>query len=207
MASRQDPEHDWPEDERSHYDYNNGIPPYEGATWDEDIHAWVSGPDDDEENNDVLPEDIVLEPAPAAAPAAAPVVALAPAPIQGQESRRDIYIRRRRERMEERERREREMMLARAPVVVVPPPPPTPPIEDPRIVEARIGLPSPWEAHISNTYNRVYYFNLNNGTKQWERPTMGGKRTRRRQRRRANKSKRKRSATRRKRTTTTRRRK
>ena len=102
--------------------------------------------------------------------------------------------------MEERE-------MERAPVVAVLPPPPTPPTEDPRIVEARIRLPIPWEAHISNTYNRVYYFDPTNGTKQWERPTMGGKRTRRRQRRRANKSKRKRSATRRKRTTTTRRRK
>jgi len=198
MAFRQpseDSEDYGPEDERSHYDYNNGIQPYEGATWDEDIRAWVGGPDDDEENNDgILSEDIVVEPT----PAPAPVVAVAPAPIQGQESRRDQFRRRR-----------REMMLARAPapVVVVPPPPPTPPIEDPRIVEARIGLPSPWEAHISNTYNRVYYFNPNNGTKQWERPTMGGKRTRRKSRSRAKQPKRKRTTTRRKRTTTTRRRK
>jgi hypothetical protein len=60
-------------------------------------------------------------------------------------------------------------------------------------------LPSPWEAHISNTYNVVYYFDPRNGNKQWERPTMGGKRTRRRLR--SKQSKRKRSTTRRKRTT------
>ncbi len=191
MASRQDSDdyEDYGQDESSHYDYNEGRPPYEGATWDEDIHAWVSGPDDtdtyDEAGNyRILPEDIVVEPA--------PVVALAPAPIQPQEeSRRD------RTRRLLRERRERER--ARAPVVAVPP---TPPVEDPRIIEARIGLPSPWEAHISNTYNVVYYFDPRNGTKQWERPTMGGKRTRKHPRSRARKSKRKRSMRRRKRTTT-----
>lgn len=193
MTSRQNSEHDWPEDERSHYDYNNGIPPYEGAEWDEDINAWVGGPDDDEEGNyRILPEDIVVEPT----PAPAPVVAVAPAPIQGQESRRDQFRRRRREIMPAR---------APAPVVAVPPPPPTPPTEDPRIVEARIGLPTPWEAHISNTYNIVYYFDPRNGSKQWVKPTMGGKRTKGRSR--ARQSKRKRSMRRRKRTTTTRRRK
>lgn len=180
------------EDERDHYDYNNGIPPYEGATWDDEINAWVSNPIDpeiyDEEGNyRILPEDIVVEPTPM--PAATPV----PTPIQPQESRRDQM---------------RRLMRARAPASVVmtaPPPPPTPPTEDPRIVEARIGLPAPWEAHISNTYNVVYYFDPRNGTKQWEKPTMGGKRTRKhlhpRSRPRARKSNRKRTMTRRKRTT------
>ena len=142
---------------------------------------------DEEGNYRILPEDIVVEPA----PTSAPVVAVALAPIQGQESRRDQFRRRRREIMRAR---------APAPVVAVPPPPPTPPVEDPRIVEARIGLPTPWEAHISNTYNVVYYFDPRSGSKQWERPTMGGKRTR------ARKSKRKRSTRRRKKTKTTRRR-
>jgi len=176
MALRQNSEDYGHEDEIDHYDYNNGIPPYEGATWDEEINAWVSNPIDpeiyDEEGNyRILPEDIVVEPAPVLAP------------IQPQESRRDQMRRLMRER-------------ARAP-----PAPPAPPIEDPRIVEARIGLPTPWEAHISNTYNVVYYFDPRNGNKQWERPTMGGKRTRRRQRPRAKQPKRKRTTTRRKRTT------
>ena len=193
----EDSEHDWPEDERSHYDYNNGIPPYPGATWDRDINAWVSGPDDNQEDNDrILPEDIVLEPAPAAV--------LAPTPSQPQESRRDRMRRLMRERAPAR---------APAPVVAVRPPPPTPPTEDPRIVAARIGLPSlpsPWKAIWSNKHNDVYYFDPRNGQSQWEQPTMGGKRTRRhlRPRSRAKRPKRKKSTRRRKRTTTkTRRRK
>jgi hypothetical protein len=197
MAFRQNLEDYGDEYERDHYDYNDGIPPYQGATWDEDIHAWVSGPDYAEEGNyRILPEDIVVEPAPVIAAAAL----VAPVPIQQeQESRRDQMRRLMRERARARAREP-------APVVVVPPPPPTPPTEDPRIVEARIGLPSPWEAHISNTYNVVYYFDPRNGNKQWERPTMGGKRTRRRpharsRRPRARQSKRKRTTTRRKRTT------
>jgi hypothetical protein len=171
MALRQNSEDS--EDERNNegdnYDYNNGIPPYEGAMWDNEFRNWVSNPIDseiyDEEGNyRILPEDIIVEPATAAAAAAVL------APSQPQESRRD-----------QMRRLMRERVRAPAPVVVVPPPlPPTPPIEDPRIVEARIGLPTPWEAHISNTYNVVYYFDPRNGNKQWERPTMGGKRTRRR---------------------------
>lgn len=189
MALRQNSEdsEDESDNEIDHYDYNDGIPPYEGAMWDDEFRNWVSNPIDpeiyDEEGNyRILPEDIVVEPA--------PVPALAP--TQPQESRRDQIRRLMRE-------RQRERVRARAPVVVVPPPPPTPPTEDPRIVEARIGLPSPWEAHISNTYNIVYYFDPRNGNKQWERPTMGGKRTRRRAR--AKQPKKKRTTTRRKRTT------
>jgi hypothetical protein len=192
MALRQNSEdsQDESDNEIDQYDYNNGIPPYEGAMWDDEFRNWVSNPIDpeiyDEEGNyRILPEDIVVESAPA------PVLA----PSQPQESRRDQMRRLMRERARAR---------APAPVVAVPPPPPTPPTEDPRIVEARIGLPTPWEAHISNTYNIVYYFNPNNGTKQWDKPTMGGKRTRRRSRSRprAKRTKRKRAATRRKRTIT-----
>ena len=185
MALRQNSEDYGDEDERDHYDYNDGIPPYEGAMWDDEFRNWVSNPIDpeiyDEEGNyRILPEDIVVEPAPI------PAVALAPTRIQPQESR-----------LEQFRRRRREIVRARAPA---PPPPPAPPVEDPRIVEARIGLPSPWEAHISNTYNVVYYFDPRNGNKQWERPTMGGKRTKGRSR--AKQSKRKRSTRRRKRITT-----
>jgi hypothetical protein len=181
--------------ERNDYDYNNGIPPYEGAMWDDEFEVWASNPIDpeiyDEEGNyRIPPEDIVVEPEPEPAPMPAP----APALIQQQESRIDQLRRRR-----------REMMRARATAAVAPitavaltPAPPTPPIEDPRIVEARIGLPSPWEAHISNTYNVVYYFDPRNGDKQWEKPTMGGKRTRKRSRPRGRQPKRKRSTTRRK---------
>ena len=176
------------EDERDQYDYNNGIPPYEGAMWDDEFQVWVGDSIDpeiyDEEGNyRIQPEDIVFEPAPTTLAVAMP--------IQSQESRRDQMRRLMRERARAR---------APAPVVAVPPPPPTPPVEDPRIVEARIGLPSPWEAHISNTYNVVYYFDPRNGNKQWERPTMGGKRAKRRSR--SKQSKRKRSTRRRKRITT-----
>ena len=158
--------------ERDDYDYNDGIPPYPGAMWDDDIKAWVSNPIDpeiyDEEGNyRIPPEDIVIEPEPAPMPAPAP----APAPIQPQESRRDQVRRLLRER--ERERRERERM--RAPVVAVPPPAPmpalAPPAEDPRIVEARIGLPAGWEPRISKTIDKVYYYNQTNGNKQYEVPT------------------------------------
>jgi hypothetical protein len=185
MALRQNSE-DESDNEIDHSDYNNGIPPYEGAMWDDEFRNWVSNPIDpeiyDEEGNyRILPEDIVVEPAPAPAPTL----------IQSQESRRDRMRRLMRERAP-----------ARAPVVAAHPPPPTPPTEDSRIVEARIGLPAPWEAHISNTYNIVYYFDPRNGSKQWERPTMGGKRTRRRPRSRAKRLKRKGSTRRRKRTTT-----
>jgi hypothetical protein len=205
------------DNERNDFDYNDGIPPYEGARWDYDLEGWVSDPMDpeiyDEEGNyRILPEDIIVEPEPEPEPA--PMPAPAPAHIQSQESRRDKLNARRR-RMAEKALAERE---TRAPMPMPPPPPPPPPppvapAEDPRIVEARIGLPSPWEAYISTKYNRVYYIDTSKGEVdnkgQWERPTFGGKRTRRRPRpkSRAKQPKQKRTTKRRKRTTTTRRRK
>ena len=151
--------------EKDDYDYNDGIPPYEGAMWDDEFKVWVSNPIDpeiyDEEGNyRIPPEDIIVEPAPAPAPA----------PIQQQESKMDKIKRLMRERYSAR------LPINPEPVVVMPPPAPmpapapAPPREDPRIVEARIGLPTPWEARISNTHNIVYYFNPINQTKQWERP-------------------------------------
>ena len=209
------------DNERNDYDYNDGIPPYPGATWDYEFEVWVGDPFymdqmDEEGNYKIPPEDIVVEPEPEPEPMHVP----APAPIQLQESRRDLLKKR-----ENARRRAREISLAKnsQPDVVMPPPAPMPPpppppphvapAEDPRIVEARIGLPTPWEAHISNTYNVVYYFDPRNGNKQWERPTMGGKRTRSRSRSgprpksRTKQPKRKGTTTRRKRTTTTTRRK
>lgn len=53
----------------------------------------------------------------------------------------------------------------------MPAPAPAPPAEDPRIVEARIGLPAGWEPRISKTINKVYYYNQKNGNKQYEVPT------------------------------------
>ena len=239
------------DNERNDFDYNDGIPPYEGARWDYDLEGWVSDPMDpeiyDEEGNyRILPEDIIDEPEPALMLAPPP----APAPIKPQESRRDLL-----------KKRENARRLAKNPQpdVVMPPPTPMPmpalapapteaeriaeariglpagweplisrgtnmiyyynqtngnkqyevPAEDPRIVEARIGLPSPWEAYISTKYNRVYYIDTSKGEVdnkgQWERPTIGGKRTRRRPRpkSRAKKPKKKRTTKRRKRTTTT----
>jgi hypothetical protein len=207
------------DNERNDFDYNDGIPPYEGARWDYDLEGWVSDPMDpeiyDEEGNyRILPEDIIVEPEPEPAPMPAP----APAPIQSQESRRDKLNARRR-RMAEKalaERGTRAPMPMPMPMPMPTPPPPPPPVapaEDPRIVEARIGLPSPWEAYISTKYNKVYYIDTSKGEidnkGQWERPTIGGKRTRRRPRpkSRAKQPKQKRTTKRRKRTTTTRRRK
>jgi hypothetical protein len=190
--------------ERDDYDYNDGIPPYEGAMWDDDIKVWVSNPIDpeiyDEEGNyKIPPEDIIVEPEPAPMPA--------PASIQPQESRLELLRKR-----ENARRRAHEMTLAKnpQPIVAMPPPapmpPPAAPAEDQRIVEARIGLPAGWVPLISKTTNKVYYYNPKKGN-QYERPTMGGKRTRRHQRprsrpkSRAKKPKRQRNATRRKRTT------
>jgi len=96
-------------------------------------------------------------------------------------------------------------------IIVEPEPAPIPapaPIEDPRIVGARIGLPSPWQPYISTTYDRVYYYNPKTGEKPWVKPTMGGKRrkgktTRKRTRAktRSKTNKKKRNTYRRKRTT------
>jgi hypothetical protein len=187
--------------ERDDYDYNDGIPPYEGAMWDDDIKVWVSNPIDpeiyDEEGNyKIPPEDIIVEPEPAPMPA--------PASIQPQESRLELLRKR-----ENARRRAHEMTLAKnpQPIVAMPPPapmpPPAAPAEDPRIVEARIGLPAGWVPLISKTTNKVYYYNPKKGN-QYERPTMGGKRTRRRPKAksRAKHPKRKRTTMRRKRTTT-----
>jgi hypothetical protein len=206
------------DNERNDYDYNDGIPPYPGARWDYELEVWVSDPMDpeiyDEEGNyRILSEDIVVEPEPEPAVMLAPAQAL----IQPQQKSR-------REKLKDRMR---EMMRAKNPQpdVVMPPPTPmpmpapmpAPPAEDPRIVEARIGLPSPWEAYISTKYNRVYYIDTSKGEVdnkgQWERPTIGGKRTRKhprpkpKSRARAKQPKKKRTSIRRKRTTTTRRRK
>ena len=186
--------------EKDDYDYNDGIPPYEGAMWDDEFKVWVSNPIDpeiyDEEGNyKIPPEDIVVEPAPMPAPT--------PAPIQQQESHKDKIKRLIRERFSAR------LPINPEPVVAVPPPAPAPaPTEDPRIVEARVGLPPGWQPLISRNTNRVYYYNPKKGN-QYERPTMGGKRTRRRPnsrhrprpKSRAKQPKSKRTTTRRKRTT------
>jgi hypothetical protein len=205
------------DNERNDYDYNDGIPPHPGDRWDYDLEAWVSDPMDpeiyDEEGNyKIPPEDIIVEPEPA------PMPAPAPAPIQPQKSRRDLLNDRRRRRAEKAlaEQETRAPMPMPMPMPMPPPPPPpAAPAEDTRIVEARIGLPFPWEAYISTKYNRVYYIDTSKGEidnkGQWERPTIGGKRTRKhprpRPKSRAKQPKKKRTTKRRKRTTTTRRRK
>jgi hypothetical protein len=154
--------------ERDDYDYNDGIPPYEGAMWDDDIKVWVSNPIDpeiyDEEGNyKIPPEDIVVEPAPTPAPA----------PVQQQESRRDKIKRLMREKVRASMTKKPEPVVVMPPPAPMPAPAPTPapPTEDPRIVEARIGLPPGWQPLISKTNNIVYYYNQNTGNKQYERPT------------------------------------
>jgi len=194
--------------ERNDYDYNDGIPPYEGATWDDEFQVWVSDPFDmslyDEEGNyKIPPEDIVVEPAPAPAPA--PILVPPPPPAEDPriveariglppdwEPRISKTINKVYYYNQKNGNKQYEV-----------------PTEDPRIVEASIGLPAGWVPLISNTKNKVYYYNPNNGIKQFERPTMGGKRTKRRARAksRAKQPKKKRTMTRRKRTITTRRRK
>jgi len=154
------------DNERNDFDYNDGIPPYEGARWDYDLKGWVSDPMDpeiyDEEGNyKIPPEDIIVEPEPT------PMPAPAPAPIQPQESMRDKLNARRR-RMAEKALAERE---TRAPMPMPPPPPPpAAPTEAERIAEARIGLPAGWEPLISRGTNMIYYYNQTNGNKQYELP-------------------------------------
>jgi hypothetical protein len=198
------------------FNYHDGVPPYPGAVWDDEFRNWVSDPFDmdqiDEEGNyKIPPEDIIVEPEPAPMPASAPAPAPAPAPIQPQESRLELLRKR-----EKARRRAHEMSLAKNPnpVVAMPPPAPmpapaptpAPPTEDPRIVEARIGLPPGWQPLISRSTGRIYYYHPKKGN-QYERPTMGGKRTRRRSRSgprpksRTKQPKRKGAMTRRKRTT------
>ena len=158
------------DNERNDYDYNDGIPPYEGARWDYDLEVWVSDPMDpeiyDEEGNyKIPPEDIIVEPEPEPAVMLAPP----PAPIKPQESRRDLH-----------KKRENARRLAKNPQpdVMMPPPTPMPmpalapaPTEAERIAEARIGLIPGWEPRISKTIDKVYYYNQTNGNKQYEVPT------------------------------------
>ena len=80
---------------------------------------------------------------------------------------------------------------------------------DPRLVEASIDLPAGWKAFISRQYNRVYYYKpspdgIGEGTRVWEKPTTGGKRTKKRLRRKSisKQMKKKRTTTRRKMATT-----
>jgi len=80
---------------------------------------------------------------------------------------------------------------------------------DPRLVEASRDLPAGWKAFISKTYDTVYYYKPSpdgkgEGTKVWEKPTAGGKRTKKRLRRKSTSKqlKKKRTTTRRKMTTT-----
>jgi hypothetical protein len=168
MASRQDSEdsEDYGrEDDGDQYDYNNGIPPNEGDTWDDEFRTWVSDPFDmdqiDEEGNyRIPPEDIVVEPTPAAALAAAAM----PAARQPQESRIDQFRRRRRERA-------RAYAPAPMPAAVLIPTPPAPPTEDPSIVAARIGLPAGWEPLKSRSTGRIYFYNKNTRHMQYEVPT------------------------------------
>ena len=192
--------------ERNDFDYNDGIPPYPGAVWDDEFRNWVSDPFDmdqiDEEGNyKIPPEDIVVEPEPE------PAVMLAPAPalIQPQQKSR-------REKLKDRMREYQlaSMTKKSEPVVVMPPPAHAPPTDAERIAEASIGLPDGWKAYISKTYNVVYYNNREKGITLWDKKDIkGGKRTRRRSRSgprpksRAKQPKKKRTTTRRKRTITT----
>lgn len=204
--------------EINNYDYNDGIPPYEGAMWDDEFQVWVSNPMDpeiyDEEGNyKIPPEDIIVEPEPAPMPAPAPAPAFVP--IQDPEKEKRDKLRAKRRRMMEKAFAEEKALakqktLASMPVpmpIPVPMPPPAPmpapaSTEDPLIVEARIGLPPGWQPLISRGTGKVYYYNPEKGN-QYERPTMGGKRTRRRPRpkSRAKQPKNKRTTKRRKRTT------
>jgi hypothetical protein len=204
-AYKSDHEHDEYDDDdddknyAKNYDYNDGNPPYEGAMWDDEFQVWTSDPIDydiyDEEGNfRNPPEDIIVESEPA------PMTAV----IQETEKSRKETIK---DRMRQRALSAFAEKTTPAPMPM-PPSPPLPSAEDLRIVEARIGLPSPWEAYISKTHDKVYYFNTTNGEKLWDRPTMGGKkrkskttRKRSRSKTRSKKNKSKRVTYRRKRTT------
>ena len=165
------------DNERNDYDYNDGIPPYEGAMWDDDIKVWVSNPIDpeiyDEEGNyKIPPEDIIVEPEPEPEPMPMP----APAPIQQQESRIDQIRQRKRVRaaaaaalMTQAKNPQPDVVMP--PPAPMPPPPPASPTDAQRIAEASIGLPPDWEPRISRSTGRIYYNNKNTGNKQYEVPT------------------------------------
>ena len=157
MASRQDSEdsEDYGrEDAGDPYDYNNGIAPHPDDEWDDEFGNWRSNPIDpeiyDEQGNyRIPPEDIVVEPTPAAALAAASMPASMPASRQPQESRIEQFRRRRRERA-------RAYAPAPMPAAVLIP---TPPTEDPDIVKARIGLPPGWQPLKSRSTGKIYFYN------------------------------------------------
>ena len=158
--------------------------------FDEDIGMWVGNPfkygNYDNEGNYIEKE--VKEEEEKVKPLAVPVSKGKTESVET-ETRKDKLKRLMREKMA-REKAERKSAAA---VVASP-------VSkgDADLAAARIGLPSGWEAHLSRTYGKVFYYNQKTGERVWERPSSnnmgkGGRKSVRRRGSRAKQPKRRRS--------------
>jgi hypothetical protein len=164
--------------------------------YDEDIGMWVGNPlkygDYDNEGN-------YKETKEKGEKEVKPLGASEPADSVKSESKREKLKRLMREKWI-REREERKP--ASVPVIVSVITVPSAPKVDADLAAARKGLPYAWEAHLSKTHGKVFYYNRQTGERVWEKPRAndvgrGLRKSARKKRSRAKKSKRKRSMKRR----------
>lgn len=160
--------------------------------YDEDIGMWVGNPlkygDYDNEGNYKETEEKEVKPLAAAESNRIPDSVKS-------ESRREKLKRLMREKWI-REREERKPVSV--PVITVP----LAPKVDADLAAARRGLPYAWEAHLSKTHGKVFYYNRQTGERVWEKPRAndvgkGGRKSTKKKRSRAKQPKRKRSMKRR----------
>jgi hypothetical protein len=156
------------------YDYNDGIPPYEGAMWDDEFGNWASNPMDpdiydDEGNYKVVPDDEM------------PLSFAPTIPYSGPKASVNLEkeaLKKQRDRLRERMRIAKAQVTAPAPTPA-PAPAPAPAPNDILVAQANQGLPAGWTAQWSKTHSAMYYFNSINGNNQWVRPVSGGKKKKR----------------------------
>jgi hypothetical protein len=246
------------------YDYNNGVPPYPGARWDDEFRNWVSDPfdmdEEDEEDEEAEADEAVEDRDTALARMVEEDAAIAAEEARiadehartadkhasiakeharnaekarievekdREEKKRNLKLRTavkrrahheklagaeesasvaKQARIEEPARIAEEARIAEADRIAEM----ARIAADPRLVEPSKDLPPGWKAYISRTHNLVYYYKppppgeIGEGTRVWEKPKAGGKRTKKRLRRKSTSKqmKKKRTTTRRKMTTT-----